>query len=145
MRCSVPHSCHLSNPCLSSSSSSLLHNPSKLSHATSSHPLASITILILSSHLSPCLPRVPLLQVVLLKLNFSRHTRIHVHPPHPPTMRHAPTSCTDKKRSLRHRNGQGLIVFKEAPMLKCPFLSHDPNSDLTSPYHLLIVFFKTFY
>jgi len=29
----------------------------KWGHSTSSHPLASITILILSSHLSPCLPR----------------------------------------------------------------------------------------
>ena len=118
----------------------------KWDHSTSSHPLASITILILPSHLSPCLPRGHFAAGCPTKPEFlTSHTLTCPATPSPYTAPCTEEMCTYSQRSLQQTHVKVCPVFRREAMLKCQFLIQDPRSDLTSPYHLLIVILKTFY
>jgi hypothetical protein len=145
LRRSVAHSCHV-NPKFYHRSSHLHITWTKWDQYTSSHPLASMTILILSSHLSSCLPRGHNPAGCPTKTDFlTSHTLTCPATPSYHTVPCTEQMCTYNQRSLQHRHVKVCPVFRGESMLKCHFLIQDPRSDLTSPYHLLIVVLKTFY
>ena len=117
----------------------------KWSYSTSSHPLASMTILILSSHLRPCLPRGQFASGCPTKTAFlTSHTLIC---PVTPSSYTVPCTRCTHTRNVRYSTDKRRVcpVFIKESMLKYPFLSQDPRSEFTSPYHLLTVVLRTFY
>ena len=117
----------------------------KWDHPTSSHPLASMTILILSSHLSPCLPRGHCCSCPSKPEFLTSHTLTCPATPSSYTVPCTEKTCTYSQRLLQQTHIKVCPVFRGGSMLKCQFLIQDPRSDLTSLYHSLILVFKTLY
>ena len=118
----------------------------KRDHSTSSHSLASMAILILSSHLGPWFPRGHFAAGRPTNPEYlTSHTLTCPATPSSYTVPCTEQMCTYSQRSLQQTHVKVCPVFKGESMLKCQFLIQDPRSDLTSPYQLLIVVLKTFY